>query len=126
MQAFIKEYPNGLIETTTYGKLNQLGLNTGTFYIPYNSILDYMNGFLHFNLKEFKIATQYYSSIKDKLDYSADPNNSLEIEIYLPLAISYKRLNELEEVNALLLESQNRFSDNQKLIEALTKLANET
>lgn len=124
MQAFLKEYPNDQIEATTHEKLNQLGVKSGTFYIPFNYILDYMNGFLFFNLHEFERATQYYSSIKDKLNYSVDPNKSLEIEIYLPLAISYKKLNKLEEVNDVLLEAKNRFPNNKKLIDALNELTN--
>ena len=119
----VSKFPNGKIEKETISKLEEIfGSGNGAFLVPNDNLLNYFRGFLAFELQEFNEAIKYYTILKDELDYSIDPDGYLARDIYLPLAISYKKLNKLSELSELEREAKRRFPNNKDLLSFITSI----
>ena len=105
MDQTIHAYPQGKIEELTYSILRQeLGDQSvgGAFYIPYNRIVEYMQALKASQTRDYKNAVKRYSFLKEAL--GPITNESIAMEIYVPLYIAYIHCGKGPDAQALLDE----------------------
>jgi hypothetical protein len=105
MDRTVREYPDGGIEELTYSILRkELGDQAvgGSFYIPYNRIVEYMQSLKASQTRDYRNAIAGYARLKEEL--SPIDDESVAMEIYVPLYIAYARSGRSADARALIAE----------------------
>jgi hypothetical protein len=105
MDRMVRDYPGGRIEESTYAILRrELGDQSvgGSFYIPYNRIVEYMQALKASQTRDYRNAIAGYSKLKEELAPIDDER--VAMEIYVPLYIAYARSGRSANARALVAE----------------------
>jgi hypothetical protein len=110
MDQMVQNYPGGKIEELTYSILKkELGDQAigGSFYMPYERIVEYMQALIAGQTRDYKNVVAIYSRLKEELKPVTD--EAIAVEIYVPLYIAYMRLGKAHDAQALAGEVSGAF-----------------
>ena len=108
IEEFVNLHPDGSLDEFTCKKYSEILGDDGAVYIPYRYILQYMRGDMGFWFMDYQAVIDNFSLLKDGLDFSKDKTGILAYEIYLPLALAYKKTNRLNDWNSIAKEAEER------------------
>lgn len=118
MKKVLKNYPNLQLEPVTIQScqniLNRRFISL-LMALPYEKIVDYMNGWWGWEFKDYQLVVDNYRKLKDSLDFKGDKYGLLAEDIYLSLVMAYQYLDKKKEALAIAYEAISRFPDNRIL-----------
>ena len=114
MDQMVRAYPDGRIEELTYSILTkEFGDQSvgGSFYIPYNRIVEYMQALKASQTRDYRNAIAGYTKLKEELAPLED--ESIAVEIYVSLYIAYAHTGNSGKAQALVDEVKQTYPGSQ-------------